>query len=95
MRWNADNWIMTLEFEKATNAPPINDVRDFDRLISTNTTGSHPQPWESNGQHLAIHINAPNDADAVQEAFDARSFWAACAPWPPCTTSARLAWSCR
>ena len=84
MRWNADSWTMTLEFEKATNAPPINDVRAFDRLISTNIElRALTASWESNGQHLAIHINAPNDADAVQEAFDARSFWAACAPWPP------------
>ena len=36
MRWNADNWIMTLEFEKPTNAPPIADVRAFDRMLSTN-----------------------------------------------------------
>ena len=56
----------------------------FDRLISTNIElRALTASWESNGQHLAIHINAPNDADAVQEAFDARSFWAACAPWPP------------
>lgn len=84
MRWDADSWTMTLEFEHPTNAPPIENVRDFDRLVTTNIElRALTASWEAGGQHLALRINAPGDADAVQEAFDAKSFWAACAPWPP------------
>ena len=28
-------------------------------------------------------MNAPGDAEEVKKSFEARSFWAGCAPWPP------------
>ncbi|KAJ1458209.1 hypothetical protein M885DRAFT_95578 [Pelagophyceae sp. CCMP2097] len=84
MLWHKETWTLSVEFSERTSAPHLEDAKAVERVLHLRPAPRFAKAhWEQDGLVLVLHLNAPDDVEAVDAAFHAQTFTATPAPWPP------------